>query len=360
MAAQIRCLHHSLAHLRCDRPSRRCKITRSSSRVQTDMPSLTYLEAIRQGIQEEMDRDPSVFCIGEDIGIYGGAFKVTDGLIDRFGSERIIDTPIAESAIVGAAFGAALTGMRPVAEFQFMDFIGCAFNQIVNMVAKAHYRWGAPAPLVIRGPSGGNVHGGPFHSQNPEMWFVHAPGLKVVCPATAYDAKGLIKAAIRDNNPVIFFEHKYLYRRIKEEIPADDYVVLLGKARRAREGHDLSVITYAAMVYIALEAAEVLSKEGIDLEILDLRTVSPLDREAIVATVKKTNKVIVLHEHARTGGLAGEIAAIINEQAFDDLDGPIVRITALDTPVPFSPPQEEYFLPKIADVVREARKLKEY
>jgi len=321
---------------------------------------LTYLEAIQQGIWEEMERDPTVFCIGEDIGIYGGAFKVTDGFIDRFGAERVIDTPIAESAIVGAAFGAALTGMRPVAEFQFMDFIGCAFNQIVNMVAKAHYRWGAPAPLVIRGPSGGNVHGGPFHSQNPEMWFVHAPGLKVVCPASAYDAKGLIKAAIRDNNPVIFFEHKYLYRRIKEEVPAGDYVVPLGEARLAREGRDLSIITYAALVHTAMEAAESLSKEAIDVEILDLRTLSPLDRKAIVQTVRKTNKVIIVHEHPRTGGLAGEIAAIINEDAFDDLDGPIVRITALDTPVPFSPPQEEYFLPKVRDVVREARKLKAY
>ncbi len=301
------------------------------------MPTVTYLEAIRQGIWEEMERDPTVFCIGEDIGIYGGAFKVTDGFIDRFGPERVIDTPIAESAIVGAAFGAALTGLRPVAEFQFMDFIGCAFNQIVNMVAKAHYRWGAPAPLVIRGPSGGNVHGGPFHSQNPE-----------------------IKAAIRDNNPVIFFEHKYLYRRIKEEIPSDDYIVPLGKARVAREGRHLSVITYAAMVYTALEAAEILTKEGIEIEIVDLRTVSPLDREAIAATVKKTNKVIVLHEHARTGGLAGEIAAIINEEAFDDLDGPIVRLTSLDTPVPFSPPQEEFFLPKVSDVVREARRLYAY
>jgi len=324
------------------------------------MPSLTYLEAIRQGIQEEMDRDPSVFCIGEDIGIYGGALKVTDGLIDRFGSERVIDTPIAESAIVGAAFGAALTGMRPVAEFQFMDFIGCAFHQIVNMVAKAHYRWGAPAPLVIRGPSGGNVHGGPFHSQNPEMYFVHTPGLKVVCPASAYDAKCLIKASIRDNNPVIFFEHKYLYRRIKEEVPAEDYIVPLGKARIARAGRDLSLISYAAMVFVALEAAEILAKEGIEVEVVDLRTVSPLDREAIVLTVRKTNKVIQLHEDVRTGGIAGEIAAIINEEAFDDLDGPIVRITALDTPVPFSPPQEEYFLPKVSDVVREAKRLRAY
>jgi len=230
----------------------------------------------------------------------------------------------------------------------------------VNMVAKSHYRWGAPAPLVIRGPSGGNVHGGPFHSQNPEMWFVHAPGLKVVCPASAYDAKGLIKSAIRDNNPVIFFEHKYLYRRIKEEVPAEDYTVPLGKARIAREGRDLSIITYAAMVYTALEAAEALSHEGIELEVLDLRTLSPLDREAIAHTVRKTNKVIILHEHSRTGGIAGEIAAIINEEAFEDLDGPIVRITAQDSPVPFSPPQEEYFLPKVSDVLREARRLKAY
>jgi 2-oxoisovalerate dehydrogenase E1 component beta subunit len=214
--------------------------------------------------------------------------------------------------------------------------------------------------MVLRGPSGGNVHGGPFHSQNPEMWFVHTPGLKVVCPATAYDAKGLIKAAIRDSNPVIFFEHKYLYRRIKEEIPDDDYVVPIGSARIAREGRDLSVITYAAMLYVALEAAEILSKEGIEMEVVDLRTVSPLDRAAIAATVKKTNKVIVLHEHTRTGGLAGEISAIINEEAFDDLDGPIVRITSLDTPVPFSPPQEEFFLPKVSDVVREARRLRAY
>jgi 2-oxoisovalerate dehydrogenase E1 component beta subunit len=324
------------------------------------MPTLTYLEAIRQGIWEEMERDPTVFCIGEDIGVYGGAFKVTDGFIDRFGPGRVIDTPIAESAIVGAAFGASLTGMRPVAEFQFMDFIGCAFNQITNMVAKAHYRWGAPAPLVIRGPSGGNVHGGPFHSQNPEMYFVHTPGLKVVCPATAYDAKGLIKASIRDNNPVIFFEHKYLYRRIKEEVPAEDYIVPLGKARVVRAGRDLSIISYAAMIHVALEAAELLSKEGIEIEVLDLRTVSPLDREAIAETVRRTNKVLILHEHARTGGIAGEISAIINEEAFDSLDGPIVRLTSLDSPVPFSPPQEEYFLPQLSDVVREARKLLAY
>jgi 2-oxoisovalerate dehydrogenase E1 component beta subunit len=247
-----------------------------------------------------------------------------------------------------------------VAEFQFMDFIGCAFNQIVNMVAKSHYRWNAPAPLVLRGPAGGGVHGGPFHSQNPEMHFVHTPGMKVVAPATPTDAKGLIKSAIRDNNPVLFLEHKFLYRRIKDEVPEGDYTVPIGKARVHRQGRDLSIITYAAMVHTAQEAAGILAQEGIDVEIVDLRSLMPLDREAIVATVKKTNKVILLHEDTKTGGLAGELAAIINEEAFDDLDGPIVRITALDTPVPFSPPLEEFFLPKVEDVVREARKLHAY
>jgi 2-oxoisovalerate dehydrogenase E1 component beta subunit len=324
------------------------------------MAQATYLEAIRQGLWEEMESDPTVFCIGEDIGIYGGAFKVTDGFVHHFGPQRVIDTPIAESAIVGAAFGAALTGMRPVAEFQFMDFIGCAFNQIVNMVAKSHYRWGAPAPLVLRGPCGGGVHGGPFHSQNPEMPFVHTPGMKVVAPATPSDAKGLIKSAIRDNNPVLFLEHKFLYRRIKEDVPENGHIVPIGKARVHREGRDLSVITYAAMVHTAQEAADILAKEGIEIEIIDLRTLCPLDRETITQTVKKTNKVILLHEDTKTGGLAGELAAIINEEAFDDLDGPIVRITALDTPVPFSPPLEHFFLPKVEDVVREARKLHAY
>jgi 2-oxoisovalerate dehydrogenase E1 component beta subunit len=324
------------------------------------MAQATYLEAIRQGLWEEMESDPTVFCIGEDIGIYGGAFKVTDGFVHHFGTQRVIDTPIAESAIVGAAFGAALTGMRPVAEFQFMDFIGCAFNQIVNMVAKSHYRWGAPAPMVLRGPAGGGVHGGPFHSQNPEMYFVHTPGMKVVAPSTPADAKGLIKSAVRDNNPVLFLEHKFLYRRIKGEVPEGDYTVPIGKARVHREGRDLSIITYAAMVHTAQEAADILAKEGIEVEIIDLRTLCPLDREAITQTVKKTNKVILLHEDTKTGGLAGELAAIINEEAFEDLDGPIVRITALDTPVPFSPPLEHFFLPKVEDVVREAKKLHAY
>src|SRR5437660_2770627 len=324
------------------------------------MAQVTYLEAIKQGMREEMQRDESVYILGEDVAVYGGAFKVTAGLVDEFGPMRVIDTPLSEAAIIGAAVGSALMGQRPIAEMQFADFIVCGFDQIVNMAAKLYYRNKMKVPIVIRGPSGGGVHGGPFHSQNPEAWFVHCPGLKVVCPARAYDAKGLIKASIRDNNPVVFFEHKYLYRRIKEEIPDNDYVVPLGKARIAREGRDLSVITYAAMVYVALEAAEILAKDGIELEVLDLRTLCPLDRDAIAQTVRKTNKVILLHEDVRTGGMAGEVSAIINEEAFEDLDGPIVRITALDTPVPFSPPQEGDFLPKVSEVVRHARRLKAY
>jgi 2-oxoisovalerate dehydrogenase E1 component beta subunit len=324
------------------------------------MAAVTYLEAIRQGLWEEMERDSRVFVIGEDVGVYGGAFKVTEGFVQRFGTERVVDTPISEMAIASAAHGASLTGLRPVGEFQFMDFISSAHSQIVQILAKSNYRWGAPAPLVLRGPSGGGVSGGPFHSQNPEMFYVHTPGLKVICPATARDAKGLIKSAIRDNNPVLFFEHKYLYRRVKEELPTEDYTVEIGKARIHREGQHVSVITYAAMVYVAEEAAQILAKEGIELEILDLRTLLPLDNAAIAATVQKTNRVIILHEDTKTGGIAGEIAAIINEEAFDALDAPITRIAALDAPVPFSPPLEKAFLPKVEDVVREARRLMAY
>ncbi|HZP01627.1 MAG TPA: alpha-ketoacid dehydrogenase subunit beta [Terriglobia bacterium] len=324
------------------------------------MPLLTYLEAIRQGIWEEMERDPSVFLLGEDIGHYGGAFKVTAGMLERFGAERVIDTPICESAIVGAAVGAALMGMRPVAEMQFMDFIACAFNQVVNMAAKIHYRWGPAVPIVVRGPSGAGVHGGPFHSQSNEMWFVHTPGLKVVAPATAYDAKGLIKASIRDDNPVIFFEHKFLYRRIKEEVPAEDFVVPLGKAEIRREGTDLTMITYGAMVWTALEAAKVLEKEGISVEVVDLRTLMPYDEETVLGSVRRCNKVILLHEDTRTGGMAGELAALIAEKAFEELDGPVVRVTAPDTPIPFSPPLEEYFLPNVQKVVEAAQRLAAY
>ncbi len=324
------------------------------------MPILTHLEAIRQGIWEEMERDPSVFLLGEDIGVYGGAFKVTAGMLEKFGADRVIDTPISESAIVGAAVGAALVGLRPVVEMQFMDFIACGFDQVVNMAAKIHYRWGAAVPIVIRGPSGAGVHGGPYHSQSNEMWFVHTPGLKVVVPATAYDAKGLIKASIRDNNPVIFYEHKFLYRRIKDEVPAEDYVVPIGKARVAREGTDIAVITYGAMVWTALEAAQALEQEGISLEVLDLRSLLPYDEEAVLASVRKCNKVILLHEDTRIGGFAGELAALISEKAFEDLDGPIIRVTAPDTPVPFSPPLEEYFLPNAKKVAEAARKLAAY
>lgn len=320
------------------------------------MPVLTYLEAIRQGLWEEMERDPSVFLLGEDIGAYGGAFKVTAGMMEKFGEDRVIDTPISEAAIVGAAVGAALMGMRPVAEMQFMDFISCGFDQIVNMAAKVHYRWGAKVPLVIRGPSGAGVHGGPYHSQSNEMWFVHTPGLKVVAPATAHDAKGLIKASIRDDNPVIYFEHKFLYRRIKEEVPQEDYVVPIGKAAVRREGTDIAVITYGAMVWTALEAARELEREGLSLEVVDLRTLLPYDERTVLASVRKCNKVILLHEDTRTAGMAGELAALIAEEAFEDLDAPIVRITAPDTPVPFSPPLEEYFLPNAQKVADAARK----
>ncbi len=324
------------------------------------MAAVTMLEAIRQALLEEMDRDPAVVMLGEDIGVYGGAFKVTEGLLERFGWERVIDAPISETAIVGAAVGMGYLGLRPVAELQFIDFIACCFNQITNFVAKSHYRWGAPVPMVLRGPSGGGVHGGPFHSANPEMYFVHTPGLKVVYPATAYDAKGLLKSAIRDNNPVLFFEHKFLYRRIKEEIPADDYTVPLGKAIVRREGRDLTIATYAAMLHTSLEAAAKLEKEGIDVEVVDLRTLLPLDRETIVGSVKKTNKLLVVHEDTRTGGIAGEIAAVVCEEAFEDLDGPILRVTALDTPVPYSPPLEEHFLPNAEKVAEAARELARY
>ncbi len=331
--------------------------------VQTAAPEktqVTFLEAIRQALFEEMERDPAVVMIGEDIGVYGGAFKVTAGLLERFGWERVIDTPISETAIIGAAVGMSYQGLRPVAEMQFIDFIACCFNQLTNFVAKSHYRWGAPVPMVVRGPSGGGVHGGPFHSQNPEMYFVHTPGLKVIYPATAYDAKGLMKSAIRDNNPVLFFEHKFLYRRIKEELPPEEYLVPIGQAAVRREGRDLTIVSYAAMLHTSLEAAETLAGEGIECEVIDLRTLLPLDKETILASVAKTNKLLVVHEDTRTGGIAGEIAATVCECAFEQLDGPVMRVTSLDTPVPYSPPLEEHFLPNADKVVAAARELARY
>jgi len=322
---------------------------------------VTYLEAIRQALIEEMERDQNVFCLGEDIGAYGGAFKVTEGLLDRFGAERVIDTPISEAAIVGAAAGASHMGMRPVCEMQFIDFISCAYDMLTNYVATARYRAFLPCPMVVRGPSGGYVRGGPFHSQNPEAAFLHTPGLKIVYPATASDAKGLMKAAIRDDDCVLYFEHKYLYRRIKERMPDGDHVVPIGKARLAREGRDLSIITYAATVWKALDAAEQLEQEdGLSVEVLDLRSLLPMDDEAILATVRKTNRVMIVHEDTRTGGIAGEITSRINERAFEWLDAPVLRVTAHDVPLPYSPPLEDFVLPQTSDIVRAARRLASY
>jgi 2-oxoisovalerate dehydrogenase E1 component beta subunit len=317
--------------------------TRSAPATMT----LTYLEAIREALREEMRRDPEVILMGEDIGIYGGAFKLTKGLIEEFGPERVIDTPLAEAGFTGAAIGAALMGMRPVVEFQFADFISCAFDQITNFAAKTHYRLGNPVPIVFRAPYGGGIHGGPFHSQCPEMYFVHTPGLKVVAPATAYDAKGLMKAAIRDSNPVLYLEHKFLYRRIKEDLQLDDYVVPIGKAAVRTQGDALTILTYGAMLHVCLDAAR--EFEGA-VEVVDLRTLLPLDVDTIIRSVKHTGKVLIVHEDTRTGGIAGELTALIVEHAFEFLDGPIRRVTAPDSPVPYSPPLEQYYMPNAADV----------
>ncbi len=320
------------------------------------MAAITYLEAIRQGMFEEMRKDERVVMLGEDIAKYGGAFKVTAGMFDEFGPGRVIDTPISESAIVGAAIGMSMNGLLPVCEMQFIDFITCAFDQITSYAAKSRYRWGVGVPLVVRGPCGGNVHGGPFHSANPEMYFAHTPGLKVLTPATAYDAKGLIKAAIRDPDPVLFFEHKYLYRRIKEELPAEDYIVPIGKAALRRPGKDITLVTYGAMLYLAYEAAEQLAPE-IELEVIDLRSILPFDIDMVMESVKKTSRCIILHEDTLTGGIGGEIAARLADEAFTYLEAPIKRIASPDAPVPFAPTLEEAFLPKTADIVRVSREL---
>lgn len=327
------------------------------------MAEVTYLEALRQGLWEEMERDQRVFLLGEDIGAYGGAFKVTEGFLDRFGENRVIDTPISEIAIAGVAAGAAHMGMRPVCEMQFIDFMSNAYSILTNYVATARYRAGGLAtPLVVRGPSGGGVRGGPFHSQNAEAGYLHTPGLKIVAPATARDAKGLIKSAIRDDDPVLYLEHKFLYRRIKEELPASQEVLTpIGQARVAREGRDLAIITYSAMVWKALEAAERLEAEdGLSVEVIDLRSLAPLDDEAIVRAVRKTNRVLVAHEDTRTGGVAGEIIARINELCFEWLDAPVRRVCAHDVPLPYAPTLEDYVLPQVDDLVNASRWVAKY
>jgi 2-oxoisovalerate dehydrogenase E1 component beta subunit len=309
------------------------------------MAVLTYVEAISDALREELRRDPRVFLLGEDIGVYGGAFKVTKGFLEEFGAGRILDTPISEAAIIGAAIGAALNGMRPVAEMQYIDFITNGFNQLVNVAATIAYRWGLPVPMVVRGPAGGGVGGGPFHSRNPEAWFAHTPGLKVVYPAFPADAKGLLIAAIRDPNPVVFLEHKGLYRKVRQEVPEGEYVVPLGRAAIVRPGRDATVVAYGSMVHHALQVAEELSREGIALEVVDLRTLVPLDEETVLDSVRRTSRVVVASEANRTCGFAAEVAARITERAFKWLDAPVVRVTAADVPTPFAPTLEQEVLP---------------
>jgi 2-oxoisovalerate dehydrogenase E1 component beta subunit len=321
---------------------------------------LTYLQAISDGLRLEMRRDKRVYVIGEDVGVYGGAFKVTLGFQEEFGPLRVIDAPLSETAIVGSCTGAALMGMRPVAEMQFADFVSCGWDQLVTVAAKQFYRAGTPVPIVVRLPSGGGFSGGPFHSQNPESSFAHIPGLKCVCPATPEDAKGLLASAIEDPNPVLYFEHKHLYRRIKADVPEERFTVPIGKARTHREGEDLSVITWGAMIYTADEAAEELAKEDVSVEIVDLRSVLPWDKEAVLASVRKTSKVLVLHEDTRTGGFGAEIAATIAEEAFESLDAPVRRIAAPDAPVPYSPPLEKAYIPQVDTVAAGLRELAEY
>ncbi|MBS3908823.1 MAG: alpha-ketoacid dehydrogenase subunit beta [Actinobacteria bacterium] len=320
----------------------------------------SYIEAISQALWEELERDENVFMLGEDIGDYGGAFKVTEGFLDKFGPERIIEMPIAEQGFIGMAIGAALMGMRPVVEVQYADFISCGWDQIVNVAAKMHYRTRDAVPMVIRGPSGGGLRAGPFHSQSPEGWFAHVPGLKVIVPGTAHDAKGLLKAAIRDDNPVLYFEHKYLYRRVKEVLPEEDYVCHIGAAKVQREGSDLTIVTYGAMVHTALQAAEKARAGGVSVEVVDLRTVFPIDKATILNSVAKTSKAVMLYEDTRTLGIGAEVAAIIAEEGFEHLDGPIIRVSAPDAPVPFSPPLEDYFIPQVDDVLAAIDRLSAY
>jgi pyruvate/2-oxoglutarate/acetoin dehydrogenase E1 component len=318
---------------------------------------MTYLQAISDAMRQEMRADERVFVMGEDIGTFGGAFKVTDGFLDEFGPKRVMDTPLAESAIVGCAIGAAVEGMRPIAEMQFSDFVSCGFDQLVNVAGKTYYRMGLSVNITVRLPSGGGFSGGPYHSQNPEAWFMHAPGLKVVAPSTAEDAKGLLIAAVRDPNPVLFMEHKHLYRRIKGDVPEGLYETPF-TARIAREGTDLTVIAYGAMVHTALEATADI--DGASIEVLDLRSLVPLDEEAILRSVRKTSKVVIVDEANQTCAAGAQVASIIAERAWEDLDGPVVRVASPDVPIPFSPTLEQAVLPQVDDVREACRELLEY
>ena len=321
------------------------------------MPTMTYLQAVSAAMREEMRADERVFLMGEDIGVFGGAFKATDGFLDEFGPARVMDTPLAESAIIGCAIGAAAEGLRPVAEMQFADFVSCGFDQLVNVAGKMYYRQGLSVNLTVRLPSGGGFSGGPFHSQNPEAWFMHSPGLKVVAPATPEDAKGLLISAIRDPNPVVYLEHKHLYRRIKGDVPEGRYATPFS-ARVAREGTELVVIAHGAMVHTALEATADL--DGASIEVLDLRSLVPLDEAAILASVRKCSKVVIVDEANSTCSAGAEVAALIAEKGFEDLDGPVVRVATPDVPIPFSPPLEQAVLPQVDDVREAVRELLEY
>jgi pyruvate/2-oxoglutarate/acetoin dehydrogenase E1 component len=321
------------------------------------MATMTYLQAISAALRDELRADERVLVMGEDIGVFGGAFKITDGFIEEFGADRVMDTPLAESGIIGTAVGAAVVGMRPVCEMQFADFISCGFDQLVNVAGKMHYRQGLAVPITVRLPSGGGFSGGPFHSQNPEAWFMHAPGIKVVAPSTPEDAKGLLHAAIHDPNPVCYMEHKHLYRRIKGEVP-DGLFQTPFAARVARPGADLVVITYGAMVHVALEATDDL--DGAQVEVLDLRSLVPLDTAAILDSVARCSKVVIVDEANGTCAAGAQVAALIAQRGFEDLDGPVVRIATPDVPIPFSPPLEQAVLPTVDRVKEACRELLAY
>jgi len=324
---------------------------------------MTVLEAVREAMREEMERDPLVFVMGEDIGARGGVFLATDGFVEQFGEERVIDTPLAESSIAGIALGAAMHGMRPIAEIEFADFIWPTFNQLVGEAARVRYgtNGAMSAPLVVRAPYGGGVRGGLYHSQSPEAYFAHTPGLKVVAPATPYDSKGLLKSAVRDDDPVIFLEHKRTYRLVRGEVPEGDYTLPIGKADVKMEGEDIGVITYGLMLHLCLEAARTLADEDVSVEVLDLRTIRPLDEEAILDTARKTGKVLIVHEDTKAGGIGGEISAIISEGAFEYLDAPVMRLAGPEVPaMPFSPPLEAMFMPDVDRIAEAMRKLASY